>query len=202
MSPKKVGSADDGRTLARAAASRDTSWMGQPPATRGDRVLSGGKPRPQGATERAAGTVDRQPTPPSGGQGPATRSPDPEAGGDDCDARHDFTVAPAADCAEVDIRAEAARASGDYEGDLSAHRANGHREPPVGLQPDPGRVEEPRPLRRAKHCRQGAEGPRDSAGAGATLVLAYLSAVALGRDRQRGLLRRDSEASSKRRGCV
>jgi hypothetical protein len=59
MNPKQVavGSADDGRPLARAAAARDTSWMGQPLAARGDRVL-GGEPRPQEATE-TAGTARR-----------------------------------------------------------------------------------------------------------------------------------------------
>src|ERR687892_1119097 len=162
--------------------------MDQPPPTTGHRVPGGGKPRPQGAAEGAAPPADRRPAPTPRGEGPATRSPDPEAGGDDRDARHDPAVAPAADRAEVDIRAEAAGASRDNEGDLSAYRSDGHGEPRVGVQPDPGRVEEPRPLRREKHGSQGAEGPWDSAGAGAAVIVAYVSAGALGRDRGRRLL--------------
>jgi hypothetical protein len=72
--------------------------------------------------------------------------------------------------------------------DLDAYRADGHGEPRVGLQPNPGRVEEPRSPRRKKHGRQGAEGAWDPAGARAALVVAHVSARPLGCDRWRRLL--------------
>src|SRR5207245_2321964 len=73
-------------------------------------------------------------------------------------------------------------ASWAYEGDRDAHRADGDREPCVGLQPHPGCVEESRPPRREKHRRQGSKGQWDPAGARAAFIVACLYAGALGRD--------------------
>jgi hypothetical protein len=60
----------------------------------------------------------------------------------------------------VDVGVSASGASWAHEGDRGAHRADGDGESRLGLQPHPGCVEESRPPRREKHCRQGAEGPR------------------------------------------
>jgi hypothetical protein len=89
---------------------------------------------------------------------------------------------------EVELRAEAAGASRHSEGDRGTYRADGHGQPGVGLQSDPGRVEESRPSRREKHGLQGAEGQRDPTSAGAVLVVAHVPAGALGRDRGGRLL--------------
>ena len=59
--------------------------------------------------------------------------------------------------AEGDIRAQTRWASGTQEGDRVADCTDGDRESTLGLQPDPRRVEEPRPPCRAKHGGQGAE---------------------------------------------
>jgi putative transposase len=66
----------------------------------------------------------------------------------------------------------AAGAAGAHEGDRVAHHADGDRESSLGLQSDPGRVEEPRPPRREKYGRQGPEGQWDPARAGPAFVLA------------------------------
>ena len=70
--------------------------------------------------------------------------------------------------------------SGDHEGDLVAHSADGHGESSVGLQSHPGRVEGPRSPRREKHGRQGTERQRADACAGPAVVVARISAGALG----------------------
>jgi hypothetical protein len=146
MNPKQVavGSADDGRPLARAAAARDTSWMGQPLAARGDRVL-GGEPRPQEATE-TAGTARRVAT---------IVTPDTIL------RWHLLLIA-----RKWTFGRKRPGRPGIMK-EVSALIVRMATENPAwGLQPDPGRVEEPRPPRGEKYGRQGPEGQWDPAGAG------------------------------------
>src|SRR5262245_53877601 len=131
----------ESRLLPLAAAGRASRWMGEPPPTTGHRLLGGGEPCSQGAAEGATRPVDRRSAPTPGGQGPATWSPGPEAGSDHRNARHDAAVARSAGRPEVDVRAAAARASRNHEGDRAAHCADGDRESKLGLQPYPRRVE-------------------------------------------------------------
>jgi hypothetical protein len=74
---------------------------------------------------------------------------------------------------EVDVSVPAAWASRAHEGDRVAHRADGDGESILGLQPDPGRVEEPRPPRREEYSRQGPERQWGPAGAGPAFILAH-----------------------------
>src|SRR5215510_1539155 len=117
--------------------------MGQSSPTTRRRVPGRGKPGPQGATEGAPPPAEQRPAPTPGREGPPSRSADLAAGRDYRDRGHDPAMAPAADCPEADVHADATRPSRDHETDLDPDCADGHRESRLGLHADPGGAQEP-----------------------------------------------------------
>jgi hypothetical protein len=108
-------------------------------------------------------------------------------GTDHRDTRHVVTVASATDCAEMDLCAytqPARRAPRDP----SARRADGDREPDLGLHADPRRAEERRPSGGPLNDSTNPEGRRAPAGPAAPDVVADVPPRALKRDRRRRFL--------------
>src|SRR6059058_4695516 len=97
-------------------------------------------------------------------------------------------MASAADRAQADVCEGAAPSFGRSRRNPLARGADGGGESHLGLHADPRRTEERGASGRTIDDRSNPQGAGDPAGAGATDVVASVSAGALGRDRGRGFL--------------